>query len=171
MRKQVLTETQMSPVSLLSGFEKNFPEINFSQLEVYWLHRQITAKIESEMDAMLSGSGLSSGRFVLMILLDRYPEGLRPTELAQLAGVTQATISGLLISLEKAGLSQRKIHQSDGRSYVIQLSDAGHNLYKKLQPSFLNMIRQFFSGLENTEVQALKDVLTKMGTQAKQTIN
>lgn len=147
---------------MLSHFGKSFPEVNLMKQEIYWLHKQISATLDSQMESMLAEYDLSSGRFLLLILLNQYPEGLRPTELAQLSGVTQATISGLLLSLERAKLVSREMHHSDARSFVIRMTPSGIDQYKILQPLFLKIVDQFYTHLDSTEVNFLKNILQKM---------
>ncbi|MEG1455356.1 MAG: MarR family transcriptional regulator, partial [Comamonas sp.] len=56
----------------------------------------LAAAIDRDCAQVLSGYGLSEGRFVLLFLLEAASAGLAPRELAEQAGVTRATVTGLL---------------------------------------------------------------------------
>lgn len=164
-------KSRLSSQKVLGFLGRSFPHSNLQILETYWLQRQASAAIESDLESMLVNSNLSSGRFLLLILLDQHPQGLRPTELAHFAGVTQATISGLLLSLEKAQLVSRENHQLDARSFVICLTTKGQELYKKLQPQFLSIVEQFYSGFDAAELNTLRNICLKISTDFETSMN
>ena len=56
----------------------------------------LAAAIDRDCAAMLAPHGLSEGRFVLLFLLDAAGAGIAPKVLAEQAGVTRATVTGLL---------------------------------------------------------------------------
>ena len=49
-----------------------------------------------------------------------------PTELAQLLGISATTLSATIDRLVKKGQLRRVPHPDDGRSYLVELTDAGH---------------------------------------------
>jgi DNA-binding MarR family transcriptional regulator len=49
-----------------------------------------------------------------------------PTELAQLLGVSPTTLSATIDRLVKKGQLRRVPNPDDGRSYLVELTDAGH---------------------------------------------
>ena len=62
----------------------------------------LAAGIDRDCATLLAPHSLSEGRFVLLFLLDAAPGGLAPNALAERAGVTRATVTGLLDGLERA---------------------------------------------------------------------
>src|SRR5256885_4071901 len=59
----------------------------------------LAARIDRDCAALLAPHGLSEGRFVLLFLLESASEGLAPNHLAEQAGITRATVTGLLDGL------------------------------------------------------------------------
>ncbi|KAA9150109.1 MarR family transcriptional regulator, partial [Delftia sp. BR1] len=64
----------------------------------------LAARIDRDCAALLAPHGLSEGRFVLLFLLESASEGLAPNHLAEQAGITRATVTGLLDGLEREAL-------------------------------------------------------------------
>ena len=63
----------------------------------------LAAAIDRDCAARLAPRGLSEGKFVLLFLLHEQAQGLAPHELAAGAGVTRATVTGLLDGLSADG--------------------------------------------------------------------
>ncbi len=77
----------------------------------------LASAIDRACAARLAPYRLSEGKFVLLFLLRDLPEGLAPHELAERAGVTRATITGLLDGLERDGFLARHDDKEDRRSW------------------------------------------------------
>ncbi len=139
-----------------------YPNLDHLTLYSHILFRKITTELEINLDSFFSRFNLSSGRFTLMVLLQGTPGGLMPSELAQKVGVTQATISGLINSLEKAELVKRTTHQRDGRSFVILLTDKGQSLCNEILPMYHERITQFWSSFSDDEKNQLNGLMERM---------
>lgn len=139
-----------------------YPDIDGLSLYSHVLLRKVTTDFEINLDSFFSRYNLSSGRFTLMLLLRRTPEGLMPSELAQKVGVTQATISGLINSLEKANIVQRLSHKRDGRSFVIRLTESGTELCNTVLPEYHTRISHFWSHFQVEEKKQLNETFLKM---------
>jgi DNA-binding MarR family transcriptional regulator len=75
--------------------------------------------------------------------------------------VTQATISGLINSLEKAGLVTRESHAKDGRAYVIKMTEAGNALIQKISPEYYARVKTFTDEFSLDEKVQLNDLLNR----------
>ncbi|WII73593.1 MarR family transcriptional regulator [Bdellovibrio sp. 22V] len=140
-----------------------YPDLDHLTLYSHILFRKVTTDLEINLDAFFSQYSLSSGRFALMLLLQRHtPQGLMPSEMAQKVGVTQATISGLINSLEKADIVKRTTHEKDGRSFVILLTEKGHEVCNKIQPLYHERISHFWSEFSNAEKEQINSVFERM---------
>ncbi len=137
-------------------------EVDVQPLYSNMLFMKVAAELETHFDALLSDYGLSSGRFTLLILLRNHPEGLKPSELALQLGVTQATISGLLNNLEKLELVSRQTHQSDGRAFVIKLTQKGHETIQDIFPKWYPRLKAFWSVVNGEEKENLNGLLGRM---------
>ncbi|WP_295900540.1 MarR family winged helix-turn-helix transcriptional regulator [uncultured Bdellovibrio sp.] len=137
-------------------------EVDSSALYTNLLFMKVATELENYLDGLLAPYNLSSGRFTLLYLLSDAPEGLMPSELSQRVGVTQATISGLINSLEKAELIKRELHQKDGRSFVIKLADKGEALIKEIFPQWAPKVAAFWNQVSLEERSDLNGILDRM---------
>src|SRR5580693_5594931 len=64
----------------------------------------------------------------------RYPglDGLRPSQLADLAGITKQSVNDLLGDLERHGYLVREPDSADGRARVIRLTSKGRRLQQTI---------------------------------------
>lgn len=114
-------------------------------------------------EKMLGRYGLSQGRFLILIVMNRKPdEATSPSVLAEKIGVTRATMTRLIDGLEKDGLIRRSPHETDRRQQVIRLTAAGRGIMEDLLPDYWSRLYTLMSGLDNTEQAALISLLTKV---------
>jgi DNA-binding MarR family transcriptional regulator len=121
----------------------------------------LAAAIDRDCADRLAAHGLSEGRFVLLFLLAEAKGGLSPHELAERAGVTRGTITGLLDGLERAALARRFSHDVDRRKLTVQLTPKGRALARKLVAEHSQWIGAVFSGFTQSERALLSRLLTK----------
>ena len=88
-------------------------------------------------------------------------DGLSPHELAERAGVTRGTITGLLDGLERSGHVQRHAHDGDRRKLIVKLTPAGQTLAGELVGTHSRWIASLFSGFEAEERALLSRLLAK----------
>jgi DNA-binding MarR family transcriptional regulator len=131
-----------------------------------------TAMRTFEMAAALAGAiesnlrhqfGLSVGRFSLLMILHRYSESeLTPSDLAQRAAVTRATVTGLLDGLEEDGLVERQAHSTDRRRVALKLTEAGKAFIAKLIPAYAPRLSAVANGLSEKERRQFLRLLDKI---------
>lgn len=122
----------------------------------------LAAGIDRDCAALLAPHGLSEGRFVLLFLLDAAPDGLAPNMLAERAGVTRATITGLLDGLEREGLVARHAEASDRRALRIRLTRKGQQIAQQVFAQHSHWIAGLYGGLSANERQQLATLLDKV---------
>lgn len=122
----------------------------------------LASAIDRDCAALLAPHGLSEGRFVLLFLLDATPAGLAPNELAAKAGVTRATVTGLLDGLEREALAERQVDADDRRALRIKLTRKGKQLAKKVFAQHSHWIAQLFGDLSPNERKQLNTLLNKV---------
>ncbi|EKF40547.1 MarR family transcriptional regulator [Nitratireductor indicus C115] len=119
----------------------------------------LASAIDGDCAARLGVHGLSEGKFVLLFLLEQADGELSPHELAERAGVTRATVTGLLDGLERAGLVRRCAHESDRRKLIVQLTPKGRQLAKALTLEHSRWIGTLFSDFTSEERALLRRLL------------
>lgn len=125
----------------------------------------LAAAIDRDCARQLAPHGLSEGRFVMLFLLDAAPAaGLAPHELAERAGVTRATVTGLLDGLEHASLVERQADVQDRRALRIVLTHQGRQLTRQLFEQHGRWIAGLFCNLSLQERAQLALLLDKAAT-------
>ncbi|RFA26625.1 MarR family transcriptional regulator [Alkalilimnicola ehrlichii] len=122
----------------------------------------LATAIDRDCAALLAPHGLSEGRFVLLFLLDAAGEGLAPNRLAEQAGVTRATVTGLLDGLEREGLIERQGDTRDRRALRIQLTHKGKQVAKNVFRQHGRWIAGLFGNLSAAERRQLGALLDKV---------
>lgn len=122
----------------------------------------LAAGIDRECAALLAPHGLSEGRFVMVFLLDAAPDGLAPNALAEQAGVTRATVTGLLDGLERDALIARHPDAHDRRALRIRLTPKGKQLASAMVAQHSRWIAGLFGTLTSAEREQLNTLLHKV---------
>jgi MarR family transcriptional repressor of emrRAB len=124
----------------------------------------LTSAIDRDCAALLAPHGLSEGRFVLLFLLDAAPDGLAPNVLAERAGVTRATVTGLLDGLEREELIERLADATDRRALRIRLTRKGKRVAKVVFDQHGRWIASLFDNLSTSERTQLATLLNKVAS-------
>jgi DNA-binding MarR family transcriptional regulator len=82
--------------------------------------------------------------------------------LADEAGVTKGTLTGVLKKLEKRGLTRRRAHDADGRLVLVSLEPKGAAVSERLFPAFNIGETDVSSGLSELEKDQLAVLLRKI---------
>lgn len=127
----------------------------------------LASAIDRDCAALLAPHGLSEGRFVLLFLLDGAPGGLAPAVLAQQAGVSRATVTGLLDGLEREGLVARQADASDRRALRISLTPRGQQVAQAVFAQHGRWIASLFGPLDAAERTQLARLLDKVATRLR----
>ncbi|MGS1321011.1 MarR family winged helix-turn-helix transcriptional regulator [Stenotrophomonas geniculata] len=135
---------------------------NVAQLHLCFQLLSLSSTIDRDCAARLAPHGLSEGRFIVLFLLHGAGGTLPPHVLAERAGVTRATISGLLDGLQREGLLQRRCDAEDGRRLQIVLTGPGKRLAETLFDQHTQWIGGLFNALDSDEQQHLSRLLHKV---------
>jgi DNA-binding MarR family transcriptional regulator len=159
---------------------REFPELDPSAAEAY-LHLLRTADdVFAISEARLAAYGISHGRFGVLMLLWRSSEprtgdvpitqgpcGPRtPAELADAAGVTRATMTGLIDTLERDGYVVREPDPSDRRMLLVRLTKKAEHFLKRFLPVHFRGASEVMGALSESERKTLVRLLGKIQQQA-----
>lgn len=148
-------------LALLQEAERRgHPEVGNMQLCFEVL--ALASSIDRACAARLTPHRLSEGKFVVLFLLHGLPEGLAPHELADRAGVTRATITGLLDGLERDGFLARHRDQEDRRKVSVRLTDSGQATALALFNEHSRWIASLFVNFEPQEREVLHRLLSRV---------
>lgn len=149
---------------------QQFPQLDPSACEVF-LHLLRTGDEAFRVtEAHFHAQGLSQGRFtVLMLLYDKScgrTNVFTPAQLAEKAGVTRATMTGLIDTLERDGMVTRKPDSADRRQLCVELTPRGTAFLNKLLPEHFRRIAALMSVLSETERRTMVRLLGKIAARA-----
>lgn len=88
--------------------------------------------------------------------------GATVREISQMAWVDRAEVSRAAASLEKQGLTSRRVNPADGRSPILFVTEAGMTLYERLLPIRAEFHRTLSSDLAEAERRVLDGLLLRI---------
>lgn len=156
---------------------REFPDLDPTAAEAY-LHLLRTADdVFALADSHFAEHGISHGRFGVMMLLwhSSAPRSgetatpgksccrpLTPAELAEAAGVTRATMTGLVDTLERDGFVVREPDPTDRRVLPVRLTKKGENFLAKFLPRHFRQVSGIMGALSESERKTLVRLLGKV---------
>jgi DNA-binding MarR family transcriptional regulator len=149
---------------------KEFPDLDPSACETFLHLLRGGDEGARVVETNLARHNITQGRFsVLMILLNRCggnSGSLGPAELADAAGVSRATMTGLIDTLERDGLVTRAPDLVDRRMMLVRLTAKGRALLEEILPDHFKRMSWLMSPLSEFERQTLVQLLNKLHQQA-----
>jgi len=162
---------------------KEFPDLDPSAAEAY-LHLLRTGdEAFNVAEKNLFSHSISHGRFGVMMLLwksvnakgakflgngeEPCMSGPRtPAELADAAGVTRATMTGLIDTLERDGFVKREPDRDDRRQMTVHLTAKAEKFLQDFLPGHFKVTSSLMATLTESERKTLVRLLTKIQQQA-----
>ncbi len=152
---------------------RRHPDLDPSACEAYLNLLRAGDEAYRQSEAFLSEHDMSPGRFtVLMLLYDKLsgtPVAQTPADLAEKAGVTRATITGLVDTLERDGLVTRQHDAHDRRMMLILLTPKGHATLESILPGHFQQMAAQMAPLSENERKTLVRLLNKIAERSPAT--
>jgi DNA-binding MarR family transcriptional regulator len=116
-----------------------------------------------DRDAEATGRLLFSEHHILATLNEGPPEGIRPTDLAERAGLTKSGLTRAIDRLEAQRLIERHACPSDARGQLIVMTGQGRRMLKRSAPEhFRSIARNFADHLTDREVEVITTALERV---------
>src|SRR5687768_4629706 len=147
---------------------REFPDLDPSATEVFLHLLRAGDEAFRVVEAHLAQHDITQGRFgVLMALWGNCQRAgcqtaLTPAELAERTGVTRATITGLIDTLQRAGFVTRTPHPEDRRMMCISLTKRGEKLLAQIMPEHFRRMAWLLEPLSETERKSFVRLFTKV---------
>ncbi len=149
---------------------REFPDLDPSATEVFLHLLRSGDEAFRVVDTHLAQHDISQGRFGVLMALWGNCQGadcksempLTPAELAERTGVTRATITGLVDTLENAGLVTRTPHPDDRRMMSVGLTKRGSKLLARIMPAHFRRMAWLMGLLSESERKTFVRLLTKV---------
>lgn len=146
--------------AVLSKFADRYPEADISAISSFLFLLRVATDLSLALDACLSKHGLLQGRWWVLILLMREENTLStPSMLADKAGVTRATMTGLIDGLAQSNLVERIFDKDDRRSIQIKLTPSGQAKLDDVMPDYYRRLRLCMQGLNEEQRTQLNHML------------
>ncbi len=145
---------------VLGKFAERYPDADITAVSGFLHLLRVATDLSVALDACLSKHGLLQGRWWVLILLMREDSlTSTPSMLAEKAGVTRATMTGLIDGLEQNGLVERVYTKNDRRSVLIRLTDAGQAKLDAVMPDYYRRVRKCMQSLNDEKRTQLQQIL------------
>ena len=119
------------------------------------IHRRIIAE--------LNAAGFEELRLPHMAVLQfPGPDGARPIELAERAGISKQAMNQLLRSLEGVGYIERTDSLRQGRARIVRLTERGHAAYAKIHEILRTIEDEWRATLDPEPFAQLKELLLRV---------
>jgi DNA-binding MarR family transcriptional regulator len=152
-----------------------FPELDPSACEVFLHLLRTSDEVFGVSERNLADHNISQGRFSVLMLLwsssHRQSEATAgcghagprtPAELADAAGVTRATMTGLIDTLERDGFVRREPDPNDRRMMSVKLTEKAEVFLRGLLPTHFRIMAELMAPLSEAERKTLVGLLTKV---------
>lgn len=142
--------------------------IRFDQMAVVAnIYRAASAVRQHFENSVLREAELTWTAFVVLWVIWIWGES-ETRHVADEAGISKGTLTGVARTLETRGLVTRAGHPADGRLVLLSLTDEGEALMRRLFPQF-NSEEVFVTGrLDGEECRRTADVLRRIVLQVEQ---
>lgn len=133
-----------------------------------YLLRQAWQAFQGAMDSALRPHGLSGAQYAVLSVLARDP-GMSGADLARACNTTPQATNGVLATLERDGLIERRAHPTHGRILQAELTSEGARRLKAATPAVRRLERALEAGLDPGQVAAIKEWLVEAARRLSQT--
>jgi len=137
------------------GHEARVRDHDHAALKLWLRLLTCTTQIEDEVRRRLrTGFNVSLARFDYLAQLYRHG-GLKMGDLSRFLMVTGGNVTGLTDELERDGLVEREISESDRRAIIVRLTPLGRESFEAMARQHEEWIVELFAGLDAAVVQRL----------------
>jgi DNA-binding MarR family transcriptional regulator len=118
-------------------------------------------KLSTWEEGVVKDSGLTTAQNHAIEIVG-HEGAIKMMQLAEKLGVTTGTLTVSVDRLEEKGLLRRMPHQSDRRSYLIELTENGQEVFARHHKHHLNLTREIMAEFSEQEQVDLYQALKKM---------
>jgi DNA-binding MarR family transcriptional regulator len=149
---------------LRAQWSRELPAVDTEGMAIIGRARRITLALRGEIEAVFAQHGLDAGEFDVVATLRRAgpPYRLRPTELHASLMVSSGGMTDRLARLEAAGLVRRVENPDDGRSLLVELTEAGRTISGKVFREDMALENDIVGALSRAERRQLGDLLRRL---------
>jgi DNA-binding MarR family transcriptional regulator len=145
---------------ILKKFADRYDDVDPKKVIHFLSILRIGTDLTEVLNSFLDKYDLLQGRWWVLILLMREDDlTSTPSELAAKAGVSKATMNGLINRLLKDGLISRIQSEDDGRSYLVKLSNLGQAKLDEVMPEYYLRVNKLMSSISEADRERIMEQL------------
>jgi DNA-binding MarR family transcriptional regulator len=123
-----------------------------------YLLRQAWHAFRTAMETALRPHGLTSPQYAVLSVLARSP-GASNADLARACNTTPQAMNGVLATLERARMIERRPHPTHGRILQVTLTEEGHRNLEAAHPAVRALEREAERAFTPAEITTVKSWL------------
>lgn len=155
--------TEIFSFEIFRQIQGALPDEEVARLKSLVVLLQTAANIKEEMRMRFASFGVSQSKYYILILLhEKSGEFSTPSQIADFAGISRATVSGLLDGLEHDGLIERHADKEDRRMMRLNITEKGKRVLQEILPYDCKITLGLMSCLSNEEVCSLTSIIDKL---------
>jgi DNA-binding MarR family transcriptional regulator len=153
---------------ILKKFADRYHDADIQKVLQFLTLLHVATDLSLGLDRYLASHALLQGRWWVLILLMREEDGVSsPSSLAEKAGVSRATMTGLLNGLQRDKLVTRMVAAKDRRQTRVKLTAMGQAKLDEVMPEYYRRVNQLMSVLDAEEGETLHRAVLKLSQQAE----
>lgn len=148
---------------ILQKFADRYPQTDIKSVMTFLNLLRVGSDLSHGLNGYLAEYDLLQGRWWVLLLLMREDNlSSTPSALAEKAGVSRATMTGLLDGLLREKLISRVHARQDRRQILIRLTAQGQAKLDEVMPGYYQRVNQLMRALTETEAIHLMSLLEKI---------
>ncbi len=127
----------------MDGFARRYPEMEVDTTAACLRLFKVASHLLREVDTHFAGHGLSTARFLVLVVLERVPgKRLMAVEIARQLGISKKNTARVLTLMETDGLVHRAAHETDGRASMVSPTLKGLDLLDASLPGYYRVLNR-----------------------------
>lgn len=164
MSKISMTEMPVSQYFQQEARDFTGAEIDGKLLYSGFMFYQVSTQLEARFEGILQKYNLNTGRFTLLQICAQSPSGVTSTDLSKALGITPATVSGLIKSMEADGYLERVTSTTDRRSFALVITAKGQQVLGEAKARWYPLINSFWRQFSAEEMAVLDGFVARMNS-------
>jgi DNA-binding MarR family transcriptional regulator len=141
-----------------------FPEVlEPTAMRALFAVRALSKQINNQAVSWLAPLGLTPAQYNYLVILRVTDAPCTLNDLSKMIHTSNATVTGMIVALERAKLVKRKGNLQDKRSYLVELTREGRALVERAFEIHHRNIEAAMAGIPLRERQQLLELALKVG--------
>jgi DNA-binding MarR family transcriptional regulator len=151
------------PPTVMEAFRKRLSGRELQAIRTIFALRTTARQVDNTVTEWLAGSAGSPARFqILSLLWASGSAGIPHKKIVAALGVTRATVSGLMATLERDGLVKSVADRDDRRNLIASLTSRGQTIMDRALEANAARLRAAFAPLSTDELARFTSLLQRI---------